>query len=201
MTTPDRSTETPDRAQRIRNRLVLIGIFALALGPLGVSYLMFGHFSSTGPWATTNEGEWVEPRLDVVDLDLRSMRGDALTELETDSRWHLLLIADNSCVDDCGEALHMLRQLHVLLNRDARRVRRALIYRDAATRAELEHFGIEYPELILGRTGAPEPAASLEPGAYILDPLGQLILYYRYDQVGRPLLEDIRHLLKTTQQG
>ncbi len=41
----------------------------------------------------------------------------------------------------------------------------------------------------------------LKAGAYIVDPLGNLVLWYPYDNVGKPLLEDLKRLLKVSQIG
>jgi cytochrome oxidase Cu insertion factor (SCO1/SenC/PrrC family) len=41
----------------------------------------------------------------------------------------------------------------------------------------------------------------LKAGAYVVDPLGNLVLWYSYDDVGKPLLNDLKRLLKVSQIG
>ena len=41
----------------------------------------------------------------------------------------------------------------------------------------------------------------LTPGVYIVDPLGNVVLRYSHEQVGKPLLDDLKHLLKVSQIG
>ena len=41
----------------------------------------------------------------------------------------------------------------------------------------------------------------LARGVYIVDPLGNVVLRYSHEQVGKPLLDDLKHLLKVSQIG
>ena len=107
--------------------------------------------------------------------------------------WWLWVVAPGDCEGDCAAALHQLRQLHVLLNKDADRVQRALVTGSAAVP---EVVG-EYPRLIHLR-------ADLRPlteGIYIVDPIGNLVLHYPYSDAGSPVLEDLKRLLKLSRIG
>ena len=109
--------------------------------------------------------------------------------------WWLVTVANGACESECQAALHQLRQLHVLLGRDAERVKRALVeLGHAGSDASLQH---SYPEL--GRFGGPDDA--LSPGVYIVDPLGNVVLRYRYGDAGKPVLEDLKQLLKVSHIG
>ena len=96
------------------------------------------------------------------------------------------------CEETCRSALHQLRQLHVLLNRDAARVRRALVTAPgSAPTADLA------ADLALLRANV----APLERGIYVVDPIGNLVFHYPLSDAGEPVLDDLKRLLKVSQIG
>jgi hypothetical protein len=54
-----------------------------------------------------------------------------------------------------------------------------------------------YPDLVflIGQVEA------LAPGIYIVDPLGNLVFHYALDAAGKPVLQDLKRLLKVSQIG
>lgn len=172
-------------------RLQLILIVLVGLGSVGGAWLLYYLAVHGGLWGTTNHGRFVEPPLTVAELDLQSAAG---APFATDGKWWLWVVTDRECDDACQHALHQLRQLHVLLNREAPRVRRALVTRDgAADPALLER----YPQLeVLSGN-----LAGLEVGLYIVDPIGNLVLHYPMSDAGEPVLDDLERLLKASQIG
>ena len=117
-------TESADKARR-KNRLQLATIVAIAMISLGGSYALFYAASNGGLWGTTNNGTFVSPPTTLVDLDIRDADGQPMREGGT---WWLWVVPQGRCDAPCETAVHQLRQLHALLNKDADRVRRALVY-------------------------------------------------------------------------
>jgi hypothetical protein len=89
-----------------------------------------------------------------------------------------------------------MRQLHVLLNRDQDRVRRALLFRHGVEPTSVADFEARFPklEVLLGDD-------SLAAGVYVIDPHGNVILRYPYADAGKPVLDDLKKLLKASQIG
>jgi len=54
-----------------------------------------------------------------------------------------------------------------------------------------------YPELVLFNA----PPDALRPGVYIVDPLGNVVLRYDYRDADKPVLEDMKQLLKVSHIG
>ncbi|MFK7915331.1 MAG: hypothetical protein AB8B93_15565 [Pseudomonadales bacterium] len=180
---------SPEQVRR-RNRLQLIAIFMIAVISLSASYFLFFSARDGGVWGTTNNGEWVKPPLVAADLGLLDASG-AAAELEP--LWGVWVVSDQPCAQVCDEAVFKMRQLHVLLNKDADRVRRALIAPDAAG-AQLRE---NYPKLSRWTAAA----QALAPGVYLVDPIGNLVFRYPLDTVGKPVLSDLKRLLKVSQIG
>lgn len=167
----------------------MIIICVVAVGSLGGSWLYFFLVQSGSmSFGTVNNGAFVEPARNASDLAL-SHEG---LVFDTERKWWLLVVPGvGRCDDSCTEAVERSRALHVLLNRDATRVRRGLVVGHA--RPDIDPMEAE---VLIG------PGANvLDQGAYIVDPDGTLVTFYRFDQIGKPLLEDLKRLLRTSQIG
>lgn len=182
-------TDSAEQVQQ-KNRRMLLGMFAVAFLTLGSSYALFYLAREGGVWGTTNHGAFVDPPLTVAELDLAGDVGVVLTEAGT---WWLWVVAPGVCEADCEHAVHQLRQLQVLLNKDSDRVQRALVTRADVRPAVLDR----YPGLVHLRG----TAAELREGVYIVDPIGNLVLFYPLSDAGKPVLEDLKKLLKLSQIG
>jgi len=182
-----------DAAQIRRNRLMLIGLFAMVLVPLLAAYLLYQSSRASAPWATTNKGVLMDPIVSVGGLGLTAI--DSAVSMNSSGNWWLVTVADGACENDCERALHQLRQLHVLLGRDATRVKRALVELGIA---EVDAALLQaYPPL----AGFVGPDHALTSGVYIVDPLGNVVLRYRFADAGKPVLEDLKQLLKVSHIG
>ncbi len=164
-------------------------LFAIAFVTLGGSYLLFYLASTGGGWGTTNKGAFVTPATTVRDIDLQLPQEDA-------RNWWLWIAADD-CDAACLDTLDKLRALHVLLNREAGRVRRGITLAAGADDAGLAQF-TELRRLSLGRAAA---ASGTWRGVYIIDPNGNLVFRYALDTNPKDVLQDLKRLLKVSQIG
>lgn len=175
-----------------RNRILLVGLFAIAIVPLLGAFWLYESSRSAKPWGTTNRGELLNPIVPVGDLHL--IASDANSSMLNSGQWWLVTVARDGCAADCQTAVHQLRQLHILLGRDASRVKRSLVELGGVP---LDPSLSQYPEMARF-TGDPDV---LRPGVYIVDPLGNLVLRYDYPDAGKPVLQDLKQLLKVSHIG
>jgi cytochrome oxidase Cu insertion factor (SCO1/SenC/PrrC family) len=176
-----------------RNRMLLVGLFAIAIVPLAGAFWLYQSSRSAEPWATTNHGELLNPIISVSDLNLHAV--DGAESMINSGHWWLVAVARDGCADECQHAVHQLRQLHILLARDATRVKRSLVAIDGEPPDA--SLAKTYPELVLF-TGA---ANVLRAGVYIVDPLGNLVLHYEFNDAGKSVLADLKQLLKVSHIG
>jgi hypothetical protein len=175
-----------------RNRILLVGLFAIAIVPLFGAYWLYESSRSDKPWGTTNRGELLDPIVSVSDLNLSAIDGKASM---ISGQWWLVVVESDGCAQECQAAVHQLHQLHILLGRDASRVRRSLVSLGDAPLDDAVHSN--YPELVLFEA----PHGALRPGVYIVDPLGNVVLRYDYRDADKPVLEDMKQLLKVSHIG
>jgi cytochrome oxidase Cu insertion factor (SCO1/SenC/PrrC family) len=182
---------TADADKIRRNRILLVGLFAIAIVPLLGAFWLYESARNAKPWGTTNRGELLDPIVSVEGLHLTS--ADGASSMLNSGQWWLVTVSNDGCGAECQHAVHQLRQLHVLLGRDASRVKRSLVeLGPAPVDASLS----QYPEL--ARFSG---ESTLRPGVYIVDPLGNIVLRYDYGDADKPVLQDLKQLLKVSHIG
>jgi cytochrome oxidase Cu insertion factor (SCO1/SenC/PrrC family) len=206
------ASPTPsDPAHDRRQRRVLIGLALLFFAPIGLSfYLYYGH-SALQPGRRVNAGELVQPprTLPIVALtptDGGTVAGDVFLH-----KWTLLYLGSGACDARCRTALYDTRQVRLALDRDMDRVQRLFV---AGTPCcDLAFLHGEHPDLITVRddaAAAPLKAQLSTVGAisadsagrvYLIDPLGNLMMFYTPEAKPKGMLEDLKRLLRLSHIG
>ena len=163
-------------------------MLAMVLGTLAASYGLFYATLGGDVWNTTNAGEFVTPVQTVEALDLKLANG-APFSVEAEGLWWLLVAAPGGCSADCRLSTEQMRALHVLITKDATRVRRALL---APAGSVLDEA---FPKLERLR------GTGLAEGVYLVDPAGVLVLRYPLGDSGALVQKDLKKLLKISRLG
>lgn len=185
-------------------QLKAAALFAIAIVPVLIATLMY--FTGWGiPEGTSNKGDLVPKGTLATDLGLVNSEGESLETLfidhNEDATWWLLVVADE-CDAQCEEMVFLTRQVHISLNRQSNRLQRAF-YASNAEEVDLS----EHPRLSLwkranGKVSLPEGKTPGEgPYAYIIDPIGNLVMRYDSSHKGRDMLDDLKHLFKVSPLG
>lgn len=176
-----------------KSRATLIGVvLAFALPVIGAKFVLDQSWYQGG---ATNKGIMLSPP-----ISLTEAANKALPE-----GWHLALIADDQCAEDCQQALYAMNQLDIALGKESDRVTPVVITA-APTRLSLEQVpmvrAIESEALVAEL--ATLPAHHL----FIIDPMGNVMLHYPSyaDEAtmrakAKELLSDLRTLLKLSRMG
>jgi hypothetical protein len=180
-----------------RQRRILIGVALMFFGPLGISFfLYYGH--AWHPGGRVNNGELIQPP--------RSLPLSALPVPHTlQHKWTMLYVQRGPCDELCLRRLYDTRQVRTALDRDMDRVQRVLIA--DADCCDMQKLREMHPDLITVTTGpAVEPLLALLPAAnsqriYLIDPLGNMMMFYGADAKAKGMLEDLKRLLRLSQIG
>ena len=188
---------SPNSPDRRRGRLALGGLALVFLGPLAVAIAWY--FIGGGPGGGgVNYGTLIEPPLS---LDAREHFDAGLR-----GRWTLLVKVDGGCDTACREAIETLRQVRLATGREIDRIERALLLpADVAPDDEIVGTDPDLVVLQAGENAAAPAAVALAPlpGAhvYVIDPIGNVILRYPLRPERKPLLADLKKLLKLSRIG
>lgn len=204
----DDSSPKPFDAQAVRRgRLMALMLFAIAALPVILASAMY--FGGWGPaGGAGNKGELIQPVGAVADFGFRGPEGNPLEQrfypAEEEPKWLVLLVAER-CGEGCTAALHDIRQVHIALNRESGRVRRAVWARELP-----EGVLDQYPALVplelqsgLDSPGTLPGNANLDQShqIYVVDPNGNVVLRYDDSNAPEDLLDDLKKLLRLSNIG
>jgi len=193
-----------------RQRRLLIGLAVLFLGPLALSfYLYYGH-GAWRPGGRVNAGELVVPPRPMPSLALPLMSSGETQPQFLKRKWTFLYVAQGSCTQRCRGSLYETRQVRLALNRDMDRVQRVFIADSGCCDARFLHD--EHPDLIVIRASPaaapllallpkPRTGGADAPPVYLIDPLGNLMMFYAADAKPKGMLEDMKRLLRLSSIG
>jgi cytochrome oxidase Cu insertion factor (SCO1/SenC/PrrC family) len=194
------TTEQTEQTQARTSRRPFYLMWLIGFGSVGGAYLLFYLAVSSGLWGTTNHGELVTPAMHIESLDLKQGPATVAASFDTGGSWWLWTVSADGCEQACAQTLASMRSTRVLLNRNASRVRRALVTlapQGAVATATVADQAENDPDARLWGAGA----AMLRAGIYIVDPNGYLVLHYPLDGEPGHVLEDLKKLLKVSQIG
>jgi cytochrome oxidase Cu insertion factor (SCO1/SenC/PrrC family) len=184
--------------RRRRNRILLAGTFLFFFVPIVGAWLLNVFAPDWRPFGTTNYGTLVQPVRPITVAGLRKADGVALDAGYLNGRWTLVHIQVGTCGRDCRDGLARLGQVQQALGDDMHRVQ-LLVVGDAAG------SGPEGATAVVADGGwlAPFsfPDAQPEPGIYLVDPQGYLMMRYPRDAERRGVLNDLERLLKISKIG
>lgn len=155
---------------------------------------------------TSNHGRLLAPVVPIAELPMTSSVGVVEQSTEWVPRWRLFVVAGMPCADVCRDVLHVTRQIHVRLGRNADRLERVLLIPGVVDAETLGWAEREHPHMRILQT---TPAAFAQwraaqqlgwdpgdVGVLLIDPQGAAMLYFAPGFEGADLLADLNHLLK-----
>jgi len=202
------------KSSQMRNRQKLVVLFSVAIVPMFVAYGLFFYFPDLIPASTTNQGVLIQPPLSGVDMGL------AEPVTGPGGVWTLLIPVASSCGEQCQQRLYLSRQIKIGLGKDADRIQRVALLGaepDATLRALLnqEHsdlstrvYSLQALQSSLQNSlslSATKLSATKLPATeeflLLMDPNGNIMMFYPFEQIGAPLRKDLKHLLKISNIG
>ena len=199
---------TEIRAHDRRQRRILIGVALMFFAPLGLSfYLYYG--KDWHPGGRVNAGELIEPARPLPSPALPLLGMGETNPQFLKGKWTLLYLQHGRCDDECRRHLYDTRQVRLALDREMNRVQRVFI--GDGDCCDLQALKAAHPDLIAIRASpADEPLLALLPkvaGAvnthrvYLIDPLGNVMMFYAPEAKSKGMLDDMKRLLRLSSIG
>lgn len=180
-------------------RLQLLIIAVLFLGPLMLAALMYYGGLDLRPSGRSNHGLLLQPVMPLAD------DYPELQEL-SDRQWLLIYSHAEACDDECREALYTLRQSRLMLGNDMNRLARLFLHGNTPPDTvflDEQHQGLRTlnNESLAQDLWSALPQDVPSNGFFLLDPLGNLVMYFGPDLGPREMVDDIKHLLDLSHIG
>lgn len=188
-----------------RQKLTLIGIFAIFMGPVILVMLMRSSWWDYQPAGMKNHGNLLQPPVP-IELEARP---------EIERKWLILYALPTDCDTSCLDEVTALRQIHKAAGRRAENLEVVLLSRaEPATELQTQLESI-YPMFVIlpDREGAAFGALNTinmsmmasddgfgQVRTYVADPNRNIILAYRVDADPNDLHKDLKRLLKWSEQ-
>jgi hypothetical protein len=181
-------------------RLQMLLIASVFFGPLAVAAWMY-YTGAFVPESHTNNGALLEPLVNIPET-----LPDSPVVAQGDGFWLLIYANDQQCDEDCREALYTLRQSRKMLGKEMDRLKRVFLHGDSSPDTVFlteEHAGLISirDEALSALLYNKKPAALSAGGYFLMDPLGNLVMYFQPDVDPSDMVEDIKHLLKFSRIG
>lgn len=188
-------------ARRKSGRLQLVLIALAFLGPLLIAAWLYFAGGNLAPEGRSNHGALLEPIVNLDDV----VPGSAIIPLYDDN-WLLLYVNDLACDDPCRKALYTQRQSRLMLGKEMDRLTRVFLH--GGTPPDTVFLAAEHAGLITiqdsslhGLLNNKRPVDLPAGGYYLIDPLGNLVMYFRPDIDPADMVSDIKRLLKLSRIG
>lgn len=205
--------------------LIIAGIFA---APLIAAVLLAFFFPDARPLGRTNKGVLVTPAQPLPVMQWTSRLSEKISAQVADGnegdaepgdgridirgKWTLLTIGPANCDQGCADKLYNLRQIRTSTGRRRIRVQQIHMLQtaDEMAPAFVELISSTHPRLqvvspesavLEALEGVAESYPQTKPEHYIVDPNGNLMMFYGAEHGNRDVLDDLMRLLKTSQIG
>ena len=181
-----------------RQLLLIAAVFAV---PLMLAAWMYYFDRSLAPDSGTNKGELLLP---IVNLNAELASSDIHNNVS--NQWLMLYVNTSDCGSACDKALVRLRQSRLMLGKDRGRIERVFLHGDSApdtVAIEQQYSGlITMTDKDLNLLLEEKQPTELQPGGlYLIDPLGNLVMYFPPNLDPKEMVGDIKHLLKLSHIG
>jgi hypothetical protein len=189
----------------IKNRLKLIFIAGMFALPVISAWLVYNNPHWLEGGETKNYGELINPAV-ASKLSDYVVNGSEIDMGDLKGRWVLVhLDFDGVCAENCQKSVHIAHQLNVLLNKDAKRLKRVYLDKsdgkasDLLTKApglNVFRWNDELIETLKSKVN------NLSDGDMLLmDPLGNIMMRYQQDADPYGIQKDLKLLFKASQIG
>ncbi len=186
---------------RKSGRLQLLLIAAVFIGPLIVAAWLYSGGDALQPTSRSNHGVLLEPIVNLADAVPEST-----VAAQFERSWVLIYANANECDETCRDALYTARQARLMLGREMDRVARVFLHGDIA--ADTVFLAEEHPGLttiedsgLAGLLNNKRPTDVPAGGYYLIDPHGNLVMYFQPDLDPADMVDDIKHLLRISRIG
>jgi len=193
-------------------RAALIVIAALFVFPLALAWMMWSGVIDFNPGSGRNLGELVQPPIPAelenhLDLERPVTSVDSNeTSVLFEGHWVILHVVPAPCSSGCLDIITTLRQVHRASGRNQSRIQVALLLSDEHPTQTADQISRIYPSFILVKSPGTELhrvlaeiaagfSARVGDSSYLIDPIGNIMMFYEAGSDPNHLKTDLKRLL------
>lgn len=210
-----------------KDKIKLVAILVGIILPVLSATVFFMLIQGDNLLATNNKGHLIQPVMDVTVLGMEEDGLPVYVPFDdyvagvdpgeyVPRTWGVIYLGTQDCNESCRERLGFLRALQVRLSADASRVTRYYLYEGGALGEDTRsYFGQALPQMRVTTTAldlndvlhenidslAPDVSPVNEHYIFVVDPVGNVMLYFTPENTPEEILSDLETLLDQTSLG
>jgi cytochrome oxidase Cu insertion factor (SCO1/SenC/PrrC family) len=208
------NTQSPvsEKKAQISGRKIFIIMALIFALPFTVAATL--HLLNLKP-ASHSYGNLVQPVIALKAPVLNDAQGKPFASQQWLKKWSIVSVYADSCEAGCQAQVHLLKQVHIAMNKDIKRIQRVLLMPVTVNADVLSGLQKQYPDLVIlaGADAATtefskqfnlpinDVSKNLAGRIYLVDPLGNLMMTYPADLNPKGLRSDLTRLLKNSWAG
>mgnify|MGYP001812673677 CR=1 FL=1 len=192
-----------------RNPYTVWFVVIAFIAPVVLAYIMFFFVDVK---SFVNHGEILNPIVHISSFKLKDEDNELIPQDELTYKWRLISFLGKDCNEQCEARLYDTRQIHKSLAKNQHRVLRMLVHLEPAGDSLTKLIEQTHPNVIRVNGDADaiidalgdnirEGFGIMNNEAYIMDPMGNVMMRFTQDQPNKEFLYDLKKLLKASQIG
>jgi cytochrome oxidase Cu insertion factor (SCO1/SenC/PrrC family) len=192
-------------------RKSLLWLLAVFVAPIVIGSLLFFNLEKLGfEKGSVNYGTLIQPPFPAQVGDLLSAGEMAVRKETIAKKWTMLYVETGECDQACQTRLKLIKRIRILMNEQLRRVRTTFVSSEAVSKTidkKLHHdmvlTQLDEKSLSLNTSTFLKQLPHLDKKpVYLLDPLGNLMMYYPQESPDiKKMIKDLLKLLKYSRLG
>lgn len=188
---------------RLKNRITIIVLVLVFVLPVVVAWYLVFFTEEFRNGETGEHGYLIEPPRQLPDTQLSGAPTGASQNLH--GKWTLIALASGKCGESCRENLYRMQQIRLATGKDMHRLQRVLLHN--GLNDETADIASDYPgQLFLSlqevsrefETAFFQEHDSGDPGIFLVDTRGYLMMYYPYETDPPGVIKDLKRLLRVS---
>ena len=183
------------------SRRTLLILIAITVLPMVAAWVMYFFFPPSGH---NNYGTLLNVR-PVPDVALATADGKPFSLKELRGKWVLINVEAGACSKSCQNNLFAVRQARIMQNREQPRLERVWLVTDGAPLEPKAVALMDGARIVRSSANGASAALAGETGveghAYLIDPLGNLVLRFPNQPEPKRVAKDLKRLLKASNIG
>lgn len=208
------NSSLPSAEQIKKNKRIMVLLFAMFVAPILFAVYIF-NTDPSGTYATKNRGNLITPAVILNNIELEYIDNKKSYKLvEQEHQWLMVFIGAGECDVNCKRQLVVMRQTRLAQGGEFTRVNRLYVIQDKQSEKFMKEVKAFHPDMdiVTGSKAQLENvttqftlADKVDVGKsnriYIVDPIGNLMMYYELDASASDIAKDLTRLLKVSQMG
>lgn len=213
MSNPE-SNSLPSEKQIRKNKITMILLFLMFAAPILFAVYIF-NTNDPDSYKTKNNGNLIRPAKELKNIELQFVADKKPYKLiDQQHQWLMVFVGAGECGEECKRQLVIMRQTRLAQGGEFTRVNRLYVMLDPQTEAFMKEVKEYHPGLAIvngtkAQTDNLITQLTLDDKAvvgksnriYIIDPIGNLMMYYEFDASASGIAKDLMRLLKASQMG